>query len=186
MEINVSNLEKDSEKLIKSIDNFSNNILNIYNELKWANGCWSDYHSRLFFTNVESEKTKVNNTYEELTQLSEIYKTIVAQYKNIGNKIQVNLENKDIIITKFNSFQDEINELISLYNDLDLSFCKDISIKISNQKEELLKIKENLTLSKEKIKETLVKIEEIEKDINLKLSKINIETIKQADINEYM
>ena len=186
MEINVLDLEKNSEKLIKSIGNFSNNILNIYNELNWANGCWNDFHARLFFTNVESEKIKINNTYDELTLLSEIYKTIIAQYKNIGNKIQVNLESKDTIITKFNSFQDKINELISLYNDLDLSFCKDISIKISNQKKELLRIKESLRLSKEKIKETLVKIEEIEKDINLKLSKINIETIKQANINEYM
>ena len=48
MEINVLDLEKNSEKLIKSIDNFSNNILNIYNELNWANGCWNDFMQDYF------------------------------------------------------------------------------------------------------------------------------------------
>ena len=74
----------------------------------------------------------------------------------------------------------------SLYNDLDLSFCNDIANKINKEKRELLKIKENIIASKTKVKDTLLKIEEIEKDINLKLSKIDIEVIKQVDINEFM
>ena len=55
MEINVLALEKENDRLTKSIDSFYDNVLNIYNELNWASGCWNDFHARLFFTNVESE-----------------------------------------------------------------------------------------------------------------------------------
>lgn len=186
MEINIQNMENYISKLNKTIDNFSNNILNIYNELNWANSNWNDFHARLFFTNVNSEKNKLNNTYDELILLKEVYQTIVNQYREIGNKIKINLENRDIILNKFNSFNEKINELLSLYNNLDLSFCSDIAIMLNKQKNELLKIKEELINIKSKIRDVLMKIEEIEKDINLRLSKIDIEIIKQVDINEYM
>ncbi len=186
MEIDIQTLEKNSSKLIKNIDDFSNNISNIYNELNWVSGCWNDYHARLFFTNVESERIKINKTYDELVLLKEVYESIISQYKSIGNKFKVNLEAKEDILNKFNLFSDKINETISLYNDLDLSFCSDIANKINNQKSKLLKIKENIVSAKTKVKDTLEKIEEIEKNINQKLSKIDIEAIKQVDINEFM
>ena len=186
MEINIESLERDSNRLSKSIDDFSNNILNIYNELNWASGYWSDYHARMFFTNVENQKNKITKTYNELVSLNDVYESIISQYKSIGNRFKVNLENKDVLLNKFNTFSEKVNELISLYNDLDLSFCNDIANKINKEKRELLKIKENIIASKTKVKDTLLKIEEIEKDINLKLSKIDIEVIKQVDINEFM
>lgn len=186
MIINIQSLEKNSSKLIKSIDDFSNNISNIYNELNWVSGYWNDYHARLFFTSVESERIKINKTYDELVLLKEVYKYIISQYKSIGNKLKVNLETKDDILNKFNLFNDKVNEIISLYNDLDLSFCSDVASKINSQKSKLLKIKENIISAKTKIKSTLEKIEEIEKNINFKLSKIDIEVIKRVDINEFM
>ena len=187
MEINVLALEKERERLIKSIESFFDNILNIYNELNWASGYWNDFHARLFFTNVNSEKIKLNNTYSELKTLNDVYTSLINQYKRIGNKIRVNLEGKDKVIAKFNEFRENINELIVLYNDLDLSFCTStIANKLIKQKQDLLNIKEDLIQDKEKIKDIFEKIEEIEKDVNLKLSKINIEVIKEADINEFM
>ena len=187
MEINVLALEKEYDLLTKSIESFYENILNIYNELNWASGYWNDFHARLFFTNVNSEKIKLNNTYNELKSLNDIYTFLIEQYKSIGNKIRVNLEEKNKVITKFNDFREKINELVSLYNDLDLSFCTvTIANKLAKQKQELIKIKEKIVTDKEKVKNIFEKIEQIEKDVNLRLSKINIEIIKEADINEFM
>lgn len=188
MEINVLALEKENERLTKSIDSFYDNVLNIYNELNWASGCWNDFHAGLFFTNVNSEKIKINNTYNELKSLNDVYTYLIEQYKSIGNKIKVNLEGKDRVINKFNNYREKINELLTLYNNMDLGFCSGSTLanKIYKQKQELLKIKEKLIQDKEKIKDIFEKIEEIEKDVNLKLSKIDIEVIKQADINEFM
>ena len=188
MEINVGNIEKECSTLKKNIDSFYDNVLTIYNELNWVKGYWDDYHARIFFTNVNSEKMKVVNTYNELKSVSNIYEFMVERYKSIGNKIQVNLEVKDNVLAKFNNFYDKVNELISSYNGLNLGFCAGSSIanRLHRQKRDLLKIKASLNVYKEKVKSTFEKIEEIESDINYKISNTSIEEIKEANISEFM
>lgn len=186
MEINVTNLESECNKLNSELEIFYNNYLNIYNELNNANSYWQDYHSRLFFSNANSEKNKVNNTYNEINELKNIYKYLIDEYKSIGRKIKVNLDGKDEIISKFNNFHDKINELISIYNSLDLAFCPSIANKLNNQKDRIVKIKEEMLSSKNKIKKILEKIESIEDEINVRVSKMNLEEIKEVDIKEFM
>ena len=188
MEINVGNIEKECSTLKKNIDSFYDNVLTIYNELNWVKGYWDDYHARIFFTNVNSEKMKVVNTYNELKSICNIYESIVERYKSIGNKIQVNLEEKDNVLSKFNNFYDKVNELISLYNDLNLGFCASSSIanRLYRQKQDLLKIKASLNVYKERVKTTFETLEEIERDINYKITNTSIEEIEEADINEFM
>ena len=188
MEINVANIEKECSTLKKNIDSFYDNVLTIYNELNWVKGYWDDYHARLFFTNVNSEKMKVVNTYNELKSVSNIYESMVERYKSIGNKIQVNLEEKDNVLAKFNNFYDKVNELISLYNGLNLRFCAGTSVanRLYRQKQDLLKIKASLNVYKERVKTTFETLEEIERDINYKISNTSIEEIEEANISEFM
>ena len=117
-----------------------------------------------------------------------IYQSIVERYKSIGNKIHVNLEEKDNVLAKFNNFYDKISEIISSYNNLNLGFCAGTSIanRLNRQKQDLLKIKASLNVYKEKVKSTFEKIEEIERDINYKITNTSIEEIEEADINEFM
>ena len=188
MEINVGNIEKECSTLKKNIDSFYDNVLAVYNELNWVKGYWDDYHARLFFTNVNSEKMKVVNTYNELKSVSNIYESMVERYKSIGNKIQVNLEEKDNVLAKFNNFYDKVNELISLYNGLNLRFCAGTSVanRLYRQKQDLLKIKASLNVYKERVKTTFETLEEIERDINYKISNTSIEEIEEANISEFM
>lgn len=188
MEINVGNIEKECSTLKKNIDSFYDNVLTIYNELNWVKGYWDDYHARLFFTNVNSEKMKVVNTYNELKSVSNIYVSMVERYKSIGNKIQVNLEEKDNVLAKFNNFYDKVNELISSYNNLNLGFCAGNSIanRLYRQKQDLLKVKASLNVYKERVKTTFETLEEIERDINYKISNTSIEEIEEANISEFM
>ena len=188
MEINIGNIEKECSTLKKNIDSFYDNVLAVYNELNWVKGYWDDYHARLFFTNVNSEKMKVVNTYNELKSVSNIYESMVERYKSIGNKIQVNLEEKDNVLAKFNNFYDKVNELISLYNGLNLRFCAGTSVanRLYRQKQDLLKIKASLNVYKERVKTTFETLEEIERDINYKISNTSIEEIEEANISEFM
>lgn len=188
MEINIANIEKECSTLKKNIDSFYDNVLTIYNELNWVKGYWDDYHARLFFTNVNSEKMKVVNTYNELKSVSNIYESMVERYKSIGNKIQVNLEEKDNVLAKFNNFYDKVNELISSYNNLNLGFCAGSSIanRLYRQKQDLLKVKASLNVYKERVKTTFETLEEIERDINYKISNTSIEEIEEANISEFM
>ena len=188
MEINIANIEKECSTLKKNIDSFYDNVLAVYNELNWVRGYWDDYLARLFFTSVNSEKTKVVNTYNELESMCNIYQSIVERYKSIGNKIHVNLEEKDNVLAKFNNFYDKISEIISSYNNLNLGFCAGTSIanRLNRQKQDLLKIKASLNVYKEKVKSTFEKIEEIERDINYEITNTSIEEIEEADINEFM
>lgn len=186
MEINVTHLENEYKKLNNELETFYNNYLNIYNGLNNANNYWQDYHARLFFSSVNGEKNKVNNTYNEINDIKDIYKYLIDEYEFIGKKIKVNLDGKDEIVSKFNNFTDKVNELISIYNSLDLSFCPSIANKLYNQKDKLVKIKEEMLSSKNKLKEVLEKIESIEDEVNLKISKINLEEIKETDIKEFM
>ena len=89
-------------------------------------------------------------------------------------------------VSKFNNFHDKINELISIYNSLDLAFCPSIANKLNNQKDRIVKIKEEMLSSKNKIKKILEKIESIEDEINVRVSKMNLDEIKEVDIKEFM
>ena len=84
MEINVSSLQDEYDKFNEEVENFYNSFLNIYNDLNNANSYWQDYHSRLFFSSTEREKNKVNNTYNEINNLKQIYAYIIEEYKTIG------------------------------------------------------------------------------------------------------
>ena len=116
MEINVLALEKENDRLTKSIDSFYDNVLNIYNELNWASGCWNDFHAGLFFTNVNSEKIKINNTYNELKSLNDIYAHLnegkdpelkrqkIVEYQELyalWQKIAVARQNNDLNISSY-------------------------------------------------------------------------------------
>ncbi len=186
MEINVGLLQKEYINLSKQLETFYDSYLNIYNDLKEANSAWQDYHARLFFNSVNNTKIKVNNTYDELSSLKDIYLYLINQYKSLGNKIKIDLKAKDEIIFNFNNFNDKLNELISLYNSLDLSFCPNEAVKLNKQKEELIKIKSYIIKSKEKVKDVFNKVETIENEVNLKLSKIDIESLKEITINEFI
>ena len=54
------------------------------------------------------------------------------------------------------------------------------------QKEKIINMKKNVEYLKEKYKRILLEIEEIEKEIGVKISKIKIEIIKETDIKNYV
>ncbi|MBE6152813.1 MAG: hypothetical protein E7166_01110 [Firmicutes bacterium] len=186
MKINIMIIKSEILKLNTLIDEYENNYLNLYNEIKKASSYWQDGNSINFFNDADYYKLKIQLNVEEIKQLKEVYNYLINKYSQIGNKITFNLNSRTYLINSFNSYINQIDEIIKLYNNLDLSFCSYERQKLINQRNQFKSIKNSLIKIKKNIINKLEYIEEIEKEINLKLSKISIELLKENNVSNYI
>lgn len=186
MQINVSNLKQTLNKYISSLEKYKNNINNLYNELNQTEKFWTDGHSVKFFKDVSLNKVKMETMQSELNDVQEVYNYFIGKYESIGNKIFFDLDNKNRFINKIDNLTNQIKNVINMYRSLDLSFCSAERSMLQSERQILNNNLNYLSDIKEKNKRLLNEIEEIEKNIKLKLSKISIEIIKENDLKEYL
>lgn len=185
MEIKVTEISKELNKLNNLIDNYENNYLNFYNIITEISLLWQDGYSKIFFDNITSEKKKEQTTIGELKYISNIYSYIVNKYNGIGNKITFNFTYEEKLIKKYNNYIDYIDTNINLYNSLDLENWNSFSNRLKEEKNKLMDIKHNTELIKYNLKEKINQIKEYEKNIKFNLSKLDIESIKESDISYF-
>jgi len=186
MQINVSNIKLEVLKLNKLIDEYENSYLNLYNEMTKASTYWQDNHSINFFSNVDFEKNKASITLEEIKSVRDVYNLLIKKYQSIGNKIRYNPKNLKRLLIIFDTYNDNIDDIIRCYRNLDLSFCSYERRKLNQQRQTLQNTKQILNQIKNNIINIINKIEEIEQEINLKISKINIEAMKENSVSDYI
>jgi len=186
MEINVSNLKTEVSNFNKLVEEYEKIYLNLYNELSSVSFFWKDNHANLFFEHISFEKLKISKSFEELITLKNQYQYIIEKYQTIGNRIIFDLNNRNDIINKFDTYISGIDRIVQSYESLDLSFCREFVSSINHQKTTLIKEKSQVGELKNKVIEMLNKIEEIEKEIKLKISSINIEILKETAINDFI
>jgi len=186
MKINIINLKSETKKLSKLINEYEEIFLNLYNEILSGSIYWDDNISKLFFENINIEKNQVENTINELNDLKEIYEELIRKYEEIGNKIEVLPKTKDEILSAVNNYLDKLHKLIELYYDLNLEFNNPETSILHKHLDKLIKIKSDVFVLKEKIKKHYETIEELERKINLKISKIKIELIKEKEKNKFI
>ena len=186
MIIDVNNIKDEIVKLNDLLDKYKDNYLNLYNEINNASSYWNDLISVKFFDSCKIEKIETKTTLEEIKSIIDIYNYILEKYQEIGKKIKFEIKNRDIVINGFNNYIIKVDDLIREYNSINFN-C---NIKISNMlNDQLYKLKNNrkiLNNIKDKVKDIFDNIEEIEKEINLRLSKINIDIIKEIDISIFI
>lgn len=184
MEILVSKINEELQKLNKLIDDYEDNYFNFYEtEIKELSLCWHNGYSKIFITNAKKEKEIENTTIVELRKIINIYNSLVEKYNNIGCKIVFNLKNKDKMLIKLNNYINEINTNINLYNNLELSNWNNASVYLKNEKITLSNMEIKAKEVRDNLQERLNSIEEYEKTIASKITKIDIETIKVTDIS---
>lgn len=186
MQINITNMKLKLITLTNKLNDYQDDLLNLYNELNNASSYWQDPHAIKFFNNVKKEQLQANNLTNELTSLQEIYTYLVDKYETIGNKIQFELDQKNACFAKIDNFLTKITQIINAYNHLDTSFCPEEAKYIQNEQRKLLKVAENLKTIRKDLKIIFNEIEETEKNIQAKLSKINLEIVKETDIKEFI
>lgn len=186
MNVKVSDLKIEVEKLNSLIEEYENNYLNLYNEFLFSSFFWHDKNASFFYDDIRIDKLKIKQAIEEINSVKDLYMYIAEQYEYIGNKIEYNLKFKDDIIYEFNKYITHVNNIIEIYNNLDISFCPEISQNIINQKNRFIEQKKNIIIMKEKVKNTFNNIENIEKKIKLEISKLDITFIQEKEISKYM
>lgn len=186
MQINILKIKSEIDKLNNLIEDYEVNYLNLYNEINKTSSLWQDNNAKKFFKNTDIEKRKTKQFIDEVNSIIDIYKFLVKKYEKIGKKISINIKAKDEVIAELNKYLNQLQNIINYYNKLDLSFCLQERNILLAQNKKLKEEKQIINKIKEEIKAKYNYIEEIEKEINSKIMKINIEILKITEINNFI
>ena len=182
MDINIEKLKGDLRALSNLIEDYESIYYSLYNELSNCSIFWNDNNSLLFFDNVSSERIAVNRTISEFRQIKEVYNYLVNKYSEFGTKINIDIKQKDDILTKFDNYIDDIEDILSSFNKLKYGFDRTISDNIFRDINRLIDIISRLYKLKNKIKKHFNALEEIEREVSLRISKINIDILRDTEI----
>ena len=186
MDVNIENLKENIKELNLFIEEYESNSRNLYNELSNCSIFWQDNKSTMFFEKVNIEKIAINESINEIKEIYKIYTYILNKYSQIGNKIKFDIKLKNEIITKCDKYINYINDIKYDLRNLDYEFDYTIANKIYNEINKLGYIINDLTELKKNIKKHFELFEEIEKEVNLKISKIKIDVLKLTEINNFI
>lgn len=186
MEINVSKLQTEISNYNNKVKRYEECMQNLYNVLSQASSYWKDGKTNSFFNNLEIEKRDVVEMVHSLRQLSALYNYIIEKYEKFGRKIKYDLEYRNEINTSFDKLEFKLNGIISQYNKIDLSFDPSEKNLILNEKQKIISIKNNLENLRVEVKKIFDEFEEIEREVNYKISEINIKVIKESNIEDYI
>ena len=87
MQVNVSNLKVNLDKLDKTINDYQLTYLNLYNEINNSKQYGNSYKFRLFYNACDKERIYTSDFYNEINELKKIYQFIYQSYNSIGKLI---------------------------------------------------------------------------------------------------
>ena len=186
MQIRVENMKTQMHLLYNALKEYESDCRNLYNEFHNASSYWQDPRAERFFEQSKLEKLKLDTTLQEMNSLYDLYSYLVEKYERLGSTIFFDFDKKDACLSQVDSTILKIEEIITSYNKLDTSFCPTLGRRLNEEKQKIIKSKNDLVEMKERIKDTFTEIAEIEKNINQKLKKMNIEIIKEDDYQAYI
>lgn len=186
MEINVEKVKIELDKYNRLLEDYEDVYLRLYHELNFSSSYWNDENSIKFFEKIKSDKNKNYLCILELKEIKKIYNYIVTSYESIGKKIFFDLKKKNSLYDKFDNFIVTLDKIIKLYEELDYENLTEEKIIIEEELKEIQKIKPKILLIKENVMDLFEQLEEIEKNIHYRLSKIKIEILKIEDISDFL
>lgn len=186
MQVNVSGMKAELAAFKRFLKDYEDDCRNLYHTLNYTNTYWQDPHAMKFFDSVKLEEIKVDTMQNEFQALKEVYTYFVEKYETFGNKVFFDLENRESCLAKIDSYILKMRNVIATYAGIDTSFCPKEASLLRKEKQKLENDVKVLEQYRVDLKEKLIEIEEIEKNIQLKLSKIDIEVIKETSIKEFL
>ena len=177
MRVNVANLKLETQILNGLISDYEKNYQNIYNVFNDLTNYWSDGNSKIFLNNI-NEKKKIRETYHELISVYNVYKYIIENYEVLGDNIEFNLDYKNNVLDNFNNCLNALEKINTKINNVDISFCQSKE-NFYNAKQLIKESNGNSKNIKDKIKNSIAIIEEIERKVRKKADNIDIKFLKE-------
>ena len=166
VKIDIEELDQEITKLDQLIELYEQIKSNLFNTITSSSVYWHDNKAVKFYDAIEKEKNKTEVLVGNIKDRRDLFFFILTRYKELGKKITCDLETKDA--------------------DLDISFDSELKNKIDKQIDEYEKINIDLQVSREKIREYYNIIEDIEKKVTFKLSKLSITKINEFEIEQFL
>ena len=184
--IDVIEIKKIIEKFKDIKDNYYDIFINYYNSIDEIKNCWRTSKGVVYYSIICDEKKVISEFIYNLDDFLETFLYLIEEYSKIGDRINYDLLLEDGYINLKNDLANYMNNIINIYNNLNLvgSDAKIISL-VENEKTKLVKFNDNLGSLCEKNRKVLRKIESIEKNIKRKISKIEVVIIGITDIKDY-
>ena len=184
IDVNVSELKNYVYKLQQIIDEYEEIQLNIFNQLKESTINWQDGNSIKFENSIYLEKKDSDLFLQSLQNKKDIYDFICKKYGEIGNKIKCCLNNKNNILNAINNCY---NETVSILNDFDkinTDFYYKEKDSILLQKQNIVKVREEIKRIKTTTLQLFNKIDNIEKLVKEKIVSLDEVKINTFDFSE--
>ena len=186
VKIDIEELDQEITKLDQLIELYEQIKSNLFNTITSSSVYWHDNKAVKFYDAIEKEKNKTEVLVGNIKDRRDLFFFILTRYKELGKKITCDLETKDAVIEKYDFLLSEIEMILKKYKDLDISFDSELKNKIDKQIDEYEKINIDLQVSREKIREYYNIIEDIEKKVTFKLSKLSITKINEFEIEQFL
>jgi len=186
MEIKVDSVKVQIDKLNAALDGYEDLYLNLYHQLSSLSFFWKDRNAISFCEHLDKEKLQVKNMIDSLKDMKDIYTFMKEKYQVLGNHIVCYLEKKEDVLQSFHNYIAKLDVVIANYKRLDLSFCPKEKVLILEEYHKVKKIRDYVYQLSKNVISTFNQIEEIERKIQVKLSKMKIESLKESDIREFI
>ena len=186
MKIDVKLIKEYYNQIKKLNDNIEINYLNFYNEVNQALESWQDNNSLKFSEQINLEKNDYNKILLDLKTLESNLKIIYQKYETIGDQINYIKENKDSLYNLFDKYLDNINNSINFINNLDLSFCNEISSLILNVRNILIDNQNKIKNIKSKTKSIINNIEKKEIEISKLMANLDYKILKEEYYKDFV
>lgn len=186
MQVQVSNLKHQLTLLLQTLETYEKDVRDLYHELNQVESIWHDAHSEKFLEEIKNDRLDVEIMQEELKEITGVYNYFIKRYEEIGDKIFFDLELKNRTTQKIDSVLLTLQKTIRLYQNLDLSFCIEEKKFLDDEQQILIDDFNAIKSIKDVFKAKIKTIEEIEQNLKLKLSRIQIQYVKENDLNDYL
>ena len=181
MEIHIDKLKTTVLQLDHAIEEYEEIYMNFYHVVSSSSFFWNDERSKKFFEMMYIEKNQVKQSVDELKVLRDIYREIITNYEEIGNRIRVQLQEKNSVVKYFDQYLEQVQQCLNI--------CQSVPLDVYPLEASLI-VKEKSQFSilyreVEEVKEQFIilfdKIQEIENNINKKISKFQVQKILETE-----
>ena len=170
MNINVEKLKINVKEYGSLLERYHDIYMKFYYEAESNKKYWNSVNANYFYNLIEEEKKKNDLFLDELYLLKIVFDYIVDNYQNYGEKINLEIEFRDEIINKLNSYK--TNDILYALNSVGY-------VNVERSKAKIRNIEKKVLQYKEKFKKICDDFEKIEDTIRIDLSKILISSVEE-------